>query len=232
MRSSDLILPVNELFETVQGEATFTGMPSTFVRLQGCDVGCPWCDTKYTWELNHRPADPLSTIVQKVTPSPAFAAASIDELVHALSRSQSRHLVLTGGEPCMYDLTELSSRMIDQGWTVQVETSGTEPIRIDTRAWVTVSPKIDMPGGKTFRADAWDRANEIKMPIGKPADVEALLALIHLHALRRAQENKEAPLIWLQPLSMSPKATALCIEAARRNRWRISVQTHKFLGVR
>ena len=84
MRSSDLMLPVNELFETVQGEATFTGMPSTFVRLQGCDVGCPWCDTKYTWELNHTPADPLAIILQKIEPSPAFAAVSIDNLVHAL----------------------------------------------------------------------------------------------------------------------------------------------------
>ncbi|MET4017736.1 7-carboxy-7-deazaguanine synthase QueE [Bradyrhizobium sp. S3.5.5] len=223
MRSSDLMLPVNELFETVQGEATFTGMPSTFVRLQGCDVGCPWCDTKYTWELNHAPPDPLAIILGKIEPSPSFAAVSIDELVQTLSQSQSRHLVLTGGEPCMYDLTELSGRMIADGWTVQVETSGTEPIRIDPRAWVTVSPKLNMPGGKTFQAEAWQRANEIKMPIGKPADVEELLALVRLHG---------PALVWLQPLSMSKKATELCMEAARQNRWRISVQTHKFLGVR
>jgi hypothetical protein len=61
MRSSDLMqtLPVNEFFETVQGEATFTGMPSTFVRLQRCDVGCPWCDTKYTWDIDPVNVDPL-----------------------------------------------------------------------------------------------------------------------------------------------------------------------------
>ncbi|MGY3130102.1 7-carboxy-7-deazaguanine synthase [Bradyrhizobium sp. USDA 4501] len=218
------MLPLNELFETVQGEATFTGTPSTFVRLQGCDVGCPWCDTKYTWELNHAPPDRLAAIVQKIEPSPSFAEVSIDELVRTLSQSQNRHLVLTGGEPCMYDLTELSGRMIAAGWMVQVETSGTEPIRIDRSAWVTVSPKINMPGGKTFRHEAWERANEIKMPIGKPADAEALLALIREHGPKR--------MIWLQPLSMSKKATELCIEVARQNHWRISVQTHKFMGVR
>jgi 7-carboxy-7-deazaguanine synthase len=225
MRSSDLMqtLPVNEFFETVQGEATFTGMPSTFVRLQRCDVGCPWCDTKYTWDIDPVNVGPLDAIVRKTAPGPSYATVTIDELVDALSQSQSRHLVLTGGEPCMYDLTELSGRMIAEGWTVQVEASGTEPIRIDPRAWVTVSPKINMPGGKAFRPEAWTRANEIKMPVGKPADVERLITMIC--ALGPA-------LIWLQPLSMSRKATELCIDAARRNGWRISVQTHKYLGVR
>jgi len=223
MRSSDLMLPVNELFETVQGEATFTGMPSTFVRLQGCDVGCPWCDTKYTWAVDPAHAATLADIVSKVDPSPAFASVTVDQLMMTLMPSRSRHLVLTGGEPCVYDLTELSGRMIAEGWTVQVETSGTEPIRIDPRAWVTVSPKIDMPGGKTFRPDAWQRANEIKMPVGKHADVLLLIDMI---------AELGPALVWLQPLSMSPKATALCMDAARRNGWRISVQTHKFLGVR
>ena len=224
MRSSDLKLPINELFETVQGEATFTGTPSTFVRLQRCDVGCPWCDTKYTWELDPAQAGTLADIVSKADPSPAYASVTIDQLMMVLMPSRSRHLVLTGGEPCMYDLTELSGRMIAEGWTVQVETSGTEPIRIHPRAWVTVSPKINMPGGRLFLADAWERANEIKYPVGKPADVEALLRCIALYGPAR--------MIWLQPLSMSKKATALCMDVARRNGWRISIQTHKFLGVR
>lgn len=223
MRSSDLKLPVNELFETVQGEATFTGMPSTFVRLQRCDVGCPWCDTKYTWELDPAQGTTLADIVSKSDPSPAYAEVTVDQLIMTLMPSRSRHLVLTGGEPCIYDLTELSGRMIAEGWTVQVETSGTEEIRIDPRAWVTVSPKIGMPGGKMFKADAWERANEIKMPVGRQSDVESLLRCIALYG---------PALIWLQPLSMSKKATALCIDAARRNGWRISIQTHKILGVR
>jgi 7-carboxy-7-deazaguanine synthase len=217
------MLPVNELFDTIQGEATFTGMPSTFVRLQGCDVGCPWCDTKYTWAIDPSQQTSLTHIIAKSDPSPTYANVDVDQLVMALKQSYSRHLVITGGEPCMYDLTELSGRMIAEGWTVQVETSGTEPIRIDPRAWVTVSPKIDMPGGKTFRHDAWRRANEVKMPVGKQADVDRLIDLIETHG---------PALVWLQPLSVSPKATALCIDAAHRNRWRISIQTHKFLGVR
>ncbi|UGY13752.1 7-carboxy-7-deazaguanine synthase QueE [Bradyrhizobium septentrionale] len=217
------MLPVNELFETVQGEATFTGMPSMFVRLQRCDVGCPWCDTKYTWEMDPAQVVTLADIVSKTVTSPAYASVTVDQLILTLRPSRSRHLVLTGGEPCMYDLTELSRRMIAAGWTVQVETSGTEEIRIDPRAWVTVSPKLHMPGGRTFRADAWQRANEIKMPVGKPADVETL---------KRCIEHYGPALVWLQPLSMSRKATELCMDAARRNGWRISIQTHKYLGVR
>jgi 7-carboxy-7-deazaguanine synthase len=226
MRSDNLdTLPVNELFETIQGEATYTGMPSTFVRLQGCEVGCPWCDTKYTWELNEANEVSLGDVLRKTASAlPSFANVSVDDLVFALRSMKPRHLVITGGEPCMFDLTELSARLLNDGWTVQVETSGTELIRIDPRAWITVSPKIDMPGGRKFRADAWKRANEVKMPVGKPHDVEVLRLLIEQHG--------EPPVIWLQPLSMSVKATALCTEIAMANRWRISIQVHKYLGVR
>src|SRR4051812_34849549 len=102
------MLPVNELFDTIQGEATFTGMPSTFVRLQGCDVGCPWCDTKYTWAIDPSQQTSLTHIIAKSDPSPTYANVDVDQLVMALKQSYSRHLVITGGEPCMYDLTELS----------------------------------------------------------------------------------------------------------------------------
>lgn len=222
---SDEVFFVNELFETVQGEGAFTGTPSTFIRLQGCDIGCPWCDTKHTWKREPSSLRPPEEVVSKVESSDTFAAFDSLDLVREVMKRGSRHVVLTGGEPCMYDLRVLSERLMDRGYTVQVETSGTYPVRISGSAWVTVSPKVDMPGGREVLAAAWLRANEVKMPVGKPADVECLLGLIRSFVY-------QPPQVWLQPLSMSEKATKVCIEQARLHFFKVSVQVHKYLGVR
>lgn len=220
------MLPVNEIFETMQGEAAFTGSPAVFVRLQGCPVGCPWCDTKHTWIVDHGRQVSLETVEAKTEDADTFALAGPEALALRLVRAtQARHVVITGGEPALYDLRAFSAALLQQGRTVQLETSGTQDIRISPDAWVTVSPKIGMPGGLKVRADAVWRANEIKMPVGKPADVEKLKAFL-------AEHPGHTSLVWLQPLSQSPKATALCVQAATENGWRVSVQTHKFLGVR
>lgn len=136
---------------------------------------------------------------------------------------RARHIVITGGEPCDYDLRELTRTLHTEGRTTQIETSGTREIRASSSTWVTVSPKINMPGGYKVLESALDRANEIKMPVGRPKDVEKLKDLLD------GFENK---LVWLQPLSQSAKATKLCVEAATENGWRISCQIHKFINVR
>jgi 7-carboxy-7-deazaguanine synthase len=107
---------------------------------------------------------------------------------------------------------------------VQVETSGTEPPRVPAEVWMTVSPKLEMPGGRAVLAETVRRANEIKMPVGRDADVAALRRLLR-------ETGARAP-VFLQPLSRSPKATRLCIEAATRFGWRVSIQTHAYLGLR
>ena len=222
---------VNEIFETVQGEATFTGTPAVFLRLQGCDVGCPWCDTKHTWVSDASERRSLTEIAFRKTGDGAtWAETGLDSLLAVLWTYRSRHLVITGGEPALYDLRPLSSALADAGWQVQLETSGTETIRIDERAFVTVSPKLGMPGGKAVKMDALDRADEIKMPVGKQADVDLLLDLLNRADQFMADDHPRS--IWLQPLSASPKATALCIEQATLHGFRVSVQTHKFIGVR
>jgi organic radical activating enzyme len=107
----------------------------------------------------------------------------------------------------MFDLHRLCDALHD-GHTVQIETSGTEPIRAPEWAWITLSPKIAMPGGKTVLQEAVDLAREIKFPIGSIRDVEKLHQfLIDYRVPRDAQ-------IWVQPLSQSAKATAICIDAA------------------
>lgn len=220
-------LPVSEYFETIQGEATHAGRPSVFIRMQGCPVGCPWCDTVYSWHLDQANEVGADEIVLKDgAHSKTWAVVGVEDLIGVVRRCRARHVVLTGGEPCLYDLTELSGALLDEGYSVQVETSGTQPIRIDPRAWVTLSPKVGMPGGYEVRADAMTRADELKMPIGRPDDLQTLFHLLGVHGFDAGKP------IWLQPLSRSQKATQLCYQAAIANNFRVSLQLHAYAGWR
>ena len=221
-------LPINEVFQTLQGEASFTGTPALFIRLQGCPVGCSFCDTKHTWDLRQADRIAVDDMLCKVDPAQSYALVAPEHLAGLVDSFQARHVVITGGEPCLFDLTEFCLSVERSGRTVQIETSGTAEVRVSPRAWVTLSPKIGMAGGLSVRRDAVRRANEIKMPVGRPADVEALLEFLAAHDVQASDRR----LIWLQPLSRSPKATALCIEAATRLGFRVSVQMHAFIGVR
>lgn len=221
-------LPINEIFETLQGEGTFTGTPSTFVRLQFCDVGCPWCDTKHTWKLEAGKKIEFGAMMHKTEDADTYSELSVSDLIQHGIKTHPRHIVITGGEPCHYDLIEFTTRLQIAGHTTQIETSGTRQIRCSEQTFVTVSPKIDMPGGYKVIDQPLIRANEIKMPVGKPRDVEQVKMIQH----RLGNLRKDMPPIFLQPLSQSPKATELCIAAASENNWRVSIQTHKFLGLR
>lgn len=223
-----MMLPVNEIFDTLQGEASWTGAPSTFVRLQGCAVGCPWCDTRHTWELDKDSERSWTQMLSKTVDMSTYAIVEIGFLVDHLCVRQPRHVVITGGEPCQYDLGELTERLQDAGKTVQIETSGTQPVRADMRTFITVSPKVDMPGGFAVLDEVLGRAHEIKMPVGKPQDVETLAAIMQ----RLLHMDAGQPQVWLQPLSTSPKATALCVQAATERGWRVSLQMHKYAGLR
>jgi len=219
------LLPVNEIFSTMQGEGHYTGTPSTFIRLQGCPVGCPWCDTKYTWPAEADKERSLLDIFKKTDATDETYALAEPLDLAALVAPSPQHVVITGGEPAQYDLVRLTRQLIRCRHTTQLETSGTFELMVDTRTWVTVSPKVDMPGGLSVKQSALKRANEIKHVVGKPADVTALKSLL-------ADCNPMA-LVYLQPLSGSRKATALCIAEAGRNGWKVSIQTHRLLtGVR
>lgn len=218
-------LPVNEMFETIQGEATYTGTPSVFVRLQGCPVGCPWCDTRHTWEIEPPFRVAQALLFMKAEDTKHYAEFTADELMEALDQYSARHIVITGGEPCMHDLEEITRLICDSGRTCQIETSGTFPIRCDDRVFVTLSPKVGMPGGLEVLKPSYFRANEVKFPLGKEADLAKITVDVMPHM-------RGDCVFWLQPLSQSPKATALCVKMATENNWRVSIQTHKYLGVR
>lgn len=212
---------VSEVFQTIQGEATHAGKPSVFVRLQYCPVGCPWCDTKYTWAKDKvdEPRDNVFTRQQ--------ATGGIEwderELIDTIKqRYTARHLVLTGGEPCAQPIFDLLTAALNAGFTTQIETSGTFAIHVPKPTFVTVSPKIDMPGGRVVLRESLHRADEVKHPVGRMADVEKLDALLG---------DYKPPVVWLQPLSQSEKATDLCVEVCMARNWRISIQLHKYVGL-
>lgn len=113
-----MLLPVNEIFYSLQGEGRFTGTPATFIRLAGCNLSCPFCDT------DHRRATPTA----------------IDDIVRAALRNPSRHVIVTGGEPSIHDIAPLVDMLHAHGFFVQVETNGTNPLP-DTIDFITCSPK-------------------------------------------------------------------------------------------
>ncbi|MFN8975468.1 MAG: 7-carboxy-7-deazaguanine synthase QueE [Pseudanabaena sp.] len=115
-------LPVVETFHSVQGEGTWMGVNAFFIRLAGCDVGCPWCDTKISWNIKRHPHIKISDLVMEAIK--AYPAI----------------VVITGGEPLMRDLTELTRQLKEQDLRVHLETSGSHPFsgHFD---WVTFSPK-------------------------------------------------------------------------------------------
>lgn len=220
------MLKINDCYTTIQGEGVLTGVPMVLLRLHGCGVGCPWCDTKETWTVEDEQrrlviADSLGANGRWCWLSGSEIAAYIKE-----NHPGPRWVLVTGGEPAEQDLESLTSALHDAGYKVALETSGTAighlPASFD---WVCVSPKIGMPGGKAILPAAVQVADEIKHVVGKQADIEALQQL-----LQDCQINGETQ-ICLQPVSKSEKATELCIQTVQRMGWRLSVQMHKYIGV-
>lgn len=221
------MIPVNEIFQTIQGEGFHAGRPAVFIRLQGCPVGCPWCDTKFTWDTRMEDQVTAGAMLTKDHSGDATWAPMTEAMiVEQVMRNRARHVVITGGEPAMHDLTDLSAALLfDAKRTVQIETSGTFPIRSHPLVWVTVSPKLDMPGGYAVLDEALERANEIKMPIGKQDDVVRLIELLDRGVSSSAK-------VYLQPLSLSRRATDICVTNAIANNWRLSLQIHALAGWR
>ncbi|RJG48666.1 7-carboxy-7-deazaguanine synthase QueE [Motilimonas pumila] len=218
---------INEMFQTIQGEGVYTGVPAVFIRLQGCDVGCPWCDTQHTWHIADQDKTDLIIITDKSNESSRWAQVDSCGIIKEMQRLGyvAKHVVITGGEPCMYDLRELTLALHQQGYSTQIETSGTYKVQVADASFVTVSPKVNMKGGLSVRKDALLRANEIKHPVGTAKDIDALDALIQpLHKQLQAQ-------ICLQPISQKPRATQLATQVCIERNWRLSIQTHKYIGI-
>lgn len=231
-------LLVNEIFETIQGEGSFTGTPSIFVRLQGCPVGCPWCDTKHTWDIDADDQVSSAAIFIKSGDSPTYFSTQSEALLPLLQQQgyTAKHIVITGGEPCMFDLREFTKLAHAQGFSTQIETSGTYTILCHADTWVTVSPKINMKAGMPILSQAMQRANEIKHPIAMQKHIDELDALLQTENLLSPSQGQagalsQSPMVYLQPISQQARATQLAVKTCIERNWRLSVQLHKYIGV-
>ncbi|AWL11443.1 7-carboxy-7-deazaguanine synthase [Saliniradius amylolyticus] len=220
-------LKLNEVFESIQGEGAYTGVPSIFVRLQGCPVGCPWCDTQHTWSVDLEDKRSEQQVMKESGDSRHWFSSDAEQLMALFKRQgyQARHVVLTGGEPAMYDLRDLTQTLHQHGFSTQIETSGTFELQISPETWVTLSPKVDMKGGYPVLDSVLAVAHEIKHPVAMERHVEELKAL-----LARPATNLDA-LVYLQPISQQKRATELAIRTCIAENWRLSLQTHKFIGI-
>lgn len=194
--------PVMEAFATVQGEGAHTGTPSWFIRLGGCDVGCVWCDVKESWDADAHPRQ------------------SVEELVAAAVDSGRKTVVVTGGEPAMHNLAPLTDALRAAGLTVHIETSGAHPLT-GTWDWVTLSPKKF----KACREDVYPLADELKVVVFHRSDMD--------WAAEHAEHVREDCGLFLQPeWDRRDDATFWILSwIAARPGWRISLQTHKYIGI-
>lgn len=200
--SEGTMLPVMEAFYTIQGEGTFSGSPSYFIRLGGCDVGCVWCDVKESWEAEKWPILSVESVVKEAMAFP------------------SRTVVITGGEPLMYNLSPLTAALKENGFRIHIETSGAHPFS-GTFDWVCFSPKKF----KIPHPSIYDKADELKVIAFHDSDF--------VFAEQHATQVKPSCQKLLQPeWSKKGTMTNKVIDYVKSNpNWKISLQTHKFMDI-
>ncbi len=198
-----LALPVMEHFYTIQGEGYHSGKAAYFIRLAGCDVGCVWCDVKESWHTK------------------GYPVLTIDKILDSVKKHPSEIVVITGGEPLMYNLNNLTSALIKNGFKTHIETSGAHPPS-GYWDWITVSPK-------KFKAplkEAIERANELKIIVYNKSDFK--WAEEHADKISKTDCKLYLQPEWSKQNDMMP----LIIEYVKNNpKWNISLQTHKYLDI-
>lgn len=194
--------PLMEHFYTVQGEGANAGRAAYFLRLGGCDVGCVWCDVKESWDPHAHPM------------------VSIDDMLALVKNAGAESVVITGGEPLMYKLDTLTQAFREAGISVWLETSGAHPFS-GVWDWVVLSPKKFKPPVESVYA----QAQELKIVVYNKSD----FAWAEQHAALVPDTCK----LYLQPEWSKEKAmNELIIDYVKKNpRWRISLQTHKYLNI-
>lgn len=190
-----------ESFYTVQGEGFHKGAAAYFIRLGGCDVGCHWCDVKASWDANlHKPYT-IDTIVEQV-------------------EGASNIVVVTGGEPLMYNLVPLTKQLKAKGYRTHIETSGAHPLT-GVWDWICLSPKKrKLPQGEVYQ-----EAHELKVIVFNNDDFR--------FAEEEAAKVNEECILYLQPeWGKREKMMPLIVDYVKANpKWKVSLQTHKYLDI-
>lgn len=196
------VLPLMEEFYTIQGEGHNTGKAAYFIRIGGCDVGCHWCDVKESWDANIHPLTNIESIIANVRANGA------------------KSVVVTGGEPLMYNLSALTAKLKHEGIATFIETSGAYPLT-GNWDWICLSAKKTMPP----KDDIYANAHELKVIVYNQNDFK----------WAEAQADKVDPdcYLYLQPeWSKRNDLLPQIIEYVKQNpRWMISLQTHKYINI-
>jgi len=197
-----MMLPLMEEFYSLQGEGFHTGKAAYFLRIGGCDVGCNFCDIKESWDRDRYPPTKVDTIVEHVLESPANS------------------VVVTGGEPCLYNLDYLCDCLKKHGIMLHIETSGSEKLS-GKWDWICFSPKINTIISPEF----YTMANELKMIIETEDDF--------LWAEYNASKINANCICYLQPeWSNFDTITPVIVDYILKNtQWRISLQSHKYMRI-
>ena len=195
------LYPVNEIFESIQGEGIWTGIPSAFVRLQECNLRCHWCDTKETWSGKAK----------------NMTSAEI------LSNIHFDHVIITGGEPLLHDLTELFELLQNEGKKIHVETNGTQPWKdsYSNDIWITASPKSE--SGFEIHPSLKGKISEYKFVV----DEDFTADIIENYSFDK--DN----LIFLSPENVRPEMIDKAMKIVFQYPFcRLMLQMHKLIGVK
>jgi organic radical activating enzyme len=195
-------LPVMERFYTIQGEGVHSGCPAYFIRLAGCDVGCVWCDVKESWNAEEHPL------------------LTVEELIADVTSAGANRVIVTGGEPLMHDLTALTSGLRAREIAVHLETSGVHPLSGEWN-WITFSPKkFKRPTEEIFQ-----KAHEMKVIVFHPSDIAWAEELSQ-------KLNSDCSLLLQPEWERSEEVLPLILNHITTfPKWRLSLQTHKYIGV-
>lgn len=195
------MLPLMEEFYTIQGEGFYTGTAAYFIRIGGCDVGCHWCDVKESWNADLHPPTHANNIVEN-------------------AQKYSNTVVITGGEPLMWDMNYITQQLQNKNIKTNIETSGAYKLT-GIWDWICLSPKKT----KLPLQEIYMKANELKMIIFNKNDFK--------FAEEQASKVSEKCQLFLQPeWSNREKMTPQIVDYVMKNpKWKISLQTHKYLNI-
>ena len=194
-------LPLMEAFYTLQGEGYHKGSAAYFIRIGGCDVGCHWCDVKESWDAERHPATPIASIVSE-------------------AKKYANTVVVTGGEPLMWNMAPLTEALKLNGCATHIETSGAYPLS-GQWDWFCLSPKKN----KLPLEEAYARADELKVIVHNKDDFR--------FAEEQAKQVTQSCKLFLQPeWSKRDQMMPLMVDYVLQNpHWKVSLQTHKYLNI-
>jgi len=196
-----LNLPVMEAFYTIQGEGYYKGSAAYFIRIAGCDIGCHWCDVKESWDSDIHPIKSIDEIVQNI-------------------KNKCKIVVITGGEPLIWDMSPLTELLKENNFKTHLETSGSNKLTGDWD-WICLSPKKrKIPLNQVYK-----KADELKIIIYNKLDLK--------FAEEEAKKVSKNCILYLQPeWTKRDEMMPVIVDYIMNNtKWKVSLQTHKYLNI-